>query len=63
MLQRPRLCGLVRCECHSWGPTNQRRQQRRSRLCWHYHNRSGNMARHRLRLQSRAYLRILLVDP
>ena len=56
MLQHPRLCGLVRRECHSWRPTNQRRQHRRSWLCGHHHNRSGDMARHRLWLQSRASL-------
>ena len=63
VLQRPRLCGVVRRKCHSWRPTNQCRQHERSWLCWHHHNRGGDMARHRLRLQSCARLRVLVVDP
>lgn len=63
MLQHPRLCGLVRRECHSRRAINQCRQPRRSWLCWHHHNRSGDMARHRLWLQSCASLRVLVVDP
>ena len=63
LLQRPRLRRMVFRQRHRRRPDPQRHQQRRPRLGRHHHHRGRDLLRDAVRVQSRARVRVLELDP
>ena len=63
LFQRPRLHRLVVSKRHRWRTASAYGQPRHPWLCRGHHHCSGNVSHHPVWLQSRAYLRVLVVDP